>query len=49
MAQRYAIRDLALARAYLTDPILGMRLRHDVQLVALHRGKSALEMAETKL
>jgi len=33
MAQRYAIRDLAQARAYLSDPILGMRLRQDVQLL----------------
>ena len=44
MAQRYAIRDLDQARGYLTDPILGMRLRHDVQLLARHKGKSALEM-----
>ena len=44
MAKRYAIRDLAQARAYLTDPILGMRLRHDVQLLARHKSKSALEI-----
>ena len=44
MAQRYAIRDLAQARAYLSDPILGMRLRQGVQLLARHEGKSALEI-----
>ena len=44
MAQRYAIRDLAQARGYLTDPILGRRLRHDVQLMARHKGRSALEI-----
>ena len=44
MAQRYAIRDLAQARAYLSDPILGIRLRQDVQLLVRHQGKSALEI-----
>lgn len=44
MAQRYAIRDLDQARRYLADPILGSRLRHDVQVMTRHKGKSALEM-----
>ena len=44
MAQRYAIRDLDQARRYLADPILGSRLRHDVQVMTRHKGKSALEI-----
>jgi uncharacterized protein (DUF1810 family) len=44
MAQRYAIRDLDQATRYLADPILGSRLRHDVQLTMVHKGKSALEI-----
>ena len=44
MAQRYAIRDLDQAARYLADPILGTRLRHDVQLMIKHKGKSALEI-----
>ncbi len=44
MAQRYAICDLDQARRYLADPILGSRLRHDVQLMTRHKGKSALEI-----
>jgi len=44
VAQRYAIRDLDQARRYLADPILGSRLRHDVQLMTRHKGKSALEI-----
>ena len=44
MAQRYAIRNLDQARRYLADPILGSRLRHDVELMAHHKGKSALEI-----
>jgi uncharacterized protein (DUF1810 family) len=43
-AQRYAIRDLDHARCYLTDPILGRRLQHVVQLMARHKGNSALEI-----
>jgi len=34
MAQRYAIRSLAEARAYLKHPVLGDRLRECVRLVA---------------
>ncbi|MGA2843325.1 MAG: DUF1810 domain-containing protein [Steroidobacteraceae bacterium] len=44
MAHRYAIRDLDQARRYLADPILGSRLRHDVQLMTGHKGKSAREI-----
>ncbi len=44
MAQRYAIRDLDQAKRYLADPTLGSRLRHDVQLMTSHTGKSALEI-----
>ena len=44
MAQRYAIRDLDQARRYLADPILGIRLRHDLRLIMGHKGKSALEI-----
>jgi uncharacterized protein (DUF1810 family) len=44
MAQRYAIRNIDQARRYLADPILGNRLRHDVSLMARHKGKSALEI-----
>jgi uncharacterized protein (DUF1810 family) len=44
MAQRYAIRDLDQAKRYLADPILGSRLRHDVQVMTRHEGKSALEI-----
>jgi uncharacterized protein (DUF1810 family) len=44
MAQRYAIRDLDHARRYLTDPILGPRLREVVRLMMEHKGKSALEI-----
>ena len=44
MARRYAIRDLDQARRYLADPILGSRLRHDLRLIMVHKGKSALEI-----
>jgi uncharacterized protein (DUF1810 family) len=44
MAQRYAIRDLDQARRYQAHPTLGSRLRHDVRLMASHKGKSALEI-----
>lgn len=43
-AQRYAIRDIDQARRYLADPVLGNRLRHDVNLMVRHKGKSALEI-----
>jgi uncharacterized protein (DUF1810 family) len=44
MAQRYAIRDLDQARRYLAHPTLGSRLRHDVRLMASHKGRSALDI-----
>lgn len=44
MAQRYAIRDLDQARRYLADPILGSRLRQDVQIIMRHKNKSAIEI-----
>jgi len=44
MAQRYAIRDLDQARRYLADPVLGRRLRDDVQLMVRQQGRSALEI-----
>ena len=43
-AQRFAIRDLDQARRYLADPVLGARLRDDVQLMLQHKDKSALEI-----
>jgi uncharacterized protein (DUF1810 family) len=36
-AQRYAIRDLAQARRYLADPLLGGRLRDDVRRMIGHK------------
>jgi uncharacterized protein (DUF1810 family) len=44
MAQRYAIRDLDQAKRYLADPLLGGRLRRDVQLMTSHKGRSALDI-----
>jgi uncharacterized protein (DUF1810 family) len=44
MAERYAIRDLAHARRYLDDPVLGNRLRQLVRLMIDHKRKSALEI-----
>jgi len=41
MARRYAIADLAEARAYLRDPVLGARLRACVAAVLQHPGRSA--------
>ena len=46
MAQRYGIRDIDEARRYLTHPILGNRLRHDVRLMLGHNDKSALQILE---
>ena len=43
LAQRYAIRDLNQAKRYLSDPLLGSRLRQDMRLVVRHKDKSALE------
>jgi len=44
MARQYAISDLAQARRYLADPMLGGRLRLDVRLMLSHKGKSALRI-----
>ena len=44
VAQHYAIRDLDQARRYLTDPILGPRLREVVKLMIDQKAKSALEI-----
>ncbi|HEX5907001.1 MAG TPA: DUF1810 domain-containing protein [Propionibacteriaceae bacterium] len=44
MAQAYAIGDLAEARAYLAHPVLGPRLVECAELVASHRGRSALQI-----
>ena len=41
MAQRYAIRSLEEARAYLDHPVLGERLREWTRLVLKVEGKSA--------
>lgn len=41
MAQRYAIADLAEARAYLAHPILGSRLRQCTEAVLAIEGKTA--------
>ena len=41
MAQRYAIADLAEARAYLAHPVLGPRLRDCVAAMNAHEGLSA--------
>jgi len=41
MAQRYAIADLAEARAYLGDPVLGERLRACVAAVLAHSDRTA--------
>ena len=41
MAQAYAIADLAEARAYLADPVLGPRLREGVVAMLAHRGTPA--------
>jgi uncharacterized protein (DUF1810 family) len=44
VAQRYAIQDLDQAKRYLADPVLGSRLRRDIQLVTEHKDRSALEI-----
>lgn len=41
MSQRFAIRSLDEARAYLAHPVLGPRLIECVRLVLAHEGKSA--------
>jgi uncharacterized protein (DUF1810 family) len=44
MAQQYAIKDVAHARRYLADPVLGERLRLDVRLMLSHKNRSALRI-----
>src|SRR5947207_8636369 len=44
MAQHYAIHDLDQAKRYLTDSILGPRLRQVVKLLIDQKGKSAFEI-----
>ena len=41
MAQRYAIRSLDEARAYLAHPLLGARLREATEVLLAHRGRGA--------
>ncbi len=41
MAQRYAIADLAEARAYLAHPLLGARLREAMAALLSHAGRHA--------
>ena len=43
MAQRYAIRDLAEAQAYLAHPVLGPRLRECMAAVLAHTGARTAE------
>lgn len=43
MAQRYAIADLAEARAYLAHPLLGARLREATTTLLSHAGKRSAE------
>jgi uncharacterized protein (DUF1810 family) len=47
MARRYAIPDLAGARDYLADPVLGPRLREVTRLMLGHAGRSAREILGT--
>jgi uncharacterized protein (DUF1810 family) len=44
MAQAYAIDNLAEAQAYLAHPVLGPRLVECAELVASHRGVSAVQI-----
>lgn len=44
LSQKYAIRSLAEARAYLADPILGPRLIECAEAVLAVRGKSVTEI-----
>ena len=44
MAQKFAIRDLDEARAYLAHPVLGPRLRACVQALNLVEGKTAVQI-----
>ena len=47
MAQRYAIHDLEEARAYLSQPVLGARLRECAEAVLAAEGRSAREIMGT--
>lgn len=44
MARRYAVSDVAEARAYLRHDVLGPRLRESVEALLAHPDKSALQM-----
>ena len=44
MAQRYAIADLAEAKRYLADPVLGSRLKECVEAVLKHPSLTAREI-----
>lgn len=47
MARRYALLDLAAARAYLADPVLGARLREATRLILGHADRSARDILGT--
>lgn len=47
MARRYALPDLAAARQYLADPVLGPRLREVTRLIIGHASRSAREILGT--
>lgn len=44
MSRRYGIADLAEARAYVTHPVLGARLRECASALLAHRGRSARQI-----
>ena len=44
MAQRYAIRSVEEARAYLAHPVLGERLRETTSAMLSHAGRSARDI-----
>ncbi|MRX49568.1 DUF1810 family protein [Paracoccus sp. S-4012] len=46
-ARYFGVADLAEARRYLADPILGDRLRRHVRLVLRHQGRTAREILGT--
>jgi uncharacterized protein (DUF1810 family) len=47
MSRRYAIRDLAEARAYLADPLLFGRLREATEAMLVHRSRAARDIVGT--
>ena len=47
MSQRYAIRSVDEARAYLSDPVLGPRLRECCETLLEVQGRSAREILGT--